>query len=59
MPLEYLLIGLATALFGVLAGTIAAWFVVTRLMTLSFVFEAASAGGRGRLRRLVVRSASA
>ena len=40
---EYLMIGLATALFGVLSGSIAAWFVVTRLMTLSFVFEAAGA----------------
>ena len=40
---EYLMIGLATAVFGVLSGSIAAWFVVTRLMTLSFVFEAAGA----------------
>jgi putative ABC transport system permease protein len=40
---EYLMIGLATALFAVLAGSVAAWFVVTRLMTLSFVFEATSA----------------
>ncbi len=40
---EYLMIGLATALFGVLSGSIAAWFVVTRLMTLSFVFEFGSA----------------
>ncbi len=40
---EYLMIGLATALFGVLSGGLAAWFVVTRLMTLSFVFEFGSA----------------
>jgi putative ABC transport system permease protein len=40
---EYLMIGLATALFGVLSGSVAAWFVVTRLMTLSFVFEPAAA----------------
>ncbi len=41
--LEYLLIGLATAVFGVAAGSIAAWQIVTRLMTLSFVWEAGSA----------------
>lgn len=43
--LEYLLIGLATAVFGVIAGSIAAWLIVTRLMTLSFVWEAGSAAG--------------
>ncbi|EJN08076.1 putative ABC-type transport system involved in lysophospholipase L1 biosynthesis, permease component [Bradyrhizobium sp. YR681] len=43
--LEYLLIGLATALFGVIAGSIAAWMIVTRLMTLSFVWQAGSAAG--------------
>jgi putative ABC transport system permease protein len=42
--LEYLMIGLATALFGVFAGSIAAWLIVTRLMTLSFVWQAGSAG---------------
>ena len=41
--LEYLMIGLATAVFGVIAGSIAAYLVVTRLMTLSFVWEAGSA----------------
>jgi len=41
--LEYLLIGLATAVFGVAAGSIAAWQIVTRLMTLSFVWQADSA----------------
>jgi putative ABC transport system permease protein len=41
--LEYLLIGLATAVFGVAAGSIAAWQIVTRLMTLSFVWQAGSA----------------
>jgi len=40
---EYLLIGLATALFGVAAGSIAAWQIVTRLMHLSFAWEAANA----------------
>ena len=41
--LEYLLIGLATAVFGVAAGSIAAWQIVTRLMTLGFVWQAGSA----------------
>jgi putative ABC transport system permease protein len=41
--LEYLLIGLATAIFGVIAGSTAAWLIVTRLMTLSFVWEVGSA----------------
>ncbi|WP_038949864.1 ABC transporter permease, partial [Bradyrhizobium genomosp. III] len=43
--LEYLLIGLATAVFGVISGSIAAWIIVTRLMTLSFVWQAGSAAG--------------
>ena len=42
--LEYLLIGSATAVFGVLAGSLAAPLVVTRLMEFSFVFGA----GAGR-----------
>ncbi|CCE10862.1 putative ABC transporter, permease protein [Bradyrhizobium sp. STM 3843] len=41
--LEYLMIGLATAVFGVIAGSVAAWLIVTRLMTLSFVWQAGSA----------------
>jgi putative ABC transport system permease protein len=43
--LEYLLIGFATAIFGVIAGSIAAWLIVTRLMTLSFIWQAGSAAG--------------
>ncbi|MEH2623739.1 putative ABC transport system permease protein [Bradyrhizobium sp. AZCC 1719] len=43
--LEYLMIGLATAIFGVIAGSIAAWLIVTRLMTLSFIWQAGSAAG--------------
>ena len=35
--LEYSLLGLATALFGVVVGSIAAWLVVTELMNLAFV----------------------
>jgi putative ABC transport system permease protein len=41
--LEYLMIGFATAVFGVLAGSVAAWLIVTRLMTLGFVWQAGSA----------------
>jgi len=36
--LEYLLIGLATAIVGVAAGSIAAWLVMTKIMNLSFVW---------------------
>ena len=36
--LEYTLLGLATGLFGVAAGSVAAWLVVTRVMNLSFVW---------------------
>jgi putative ABC transport system permease protein len=43
--LEYLMIGFATAIFGVVAGSVAAWLIVTRLMTLSFIWEAGSAAG--------------
>ncbi len=41
--LEYLMIGLATAVFGVAAGSVAAWLIVTRLMTLGFVWQAGDA----------------
>jgi putative ABC transport system permease protein len=41
--LEYLMIGFATAIFGVTAGSVAAWLIVTRLMTLSFTWQAGSA----------------
>ncbi|TAK46880.1 MAG: FtsX-like permease family protein [Xanthobacteraceae bacterium] len=37
---EYLIIGLVTAAFGVIAGSMAAWLVVTRLMSLGFVWQA-------------------
>ena len=43
--LEYLMIGFATAIFGVIAGSIAAWLFVTRLMTLGFIWQAGSAAG--------------
>lgn len=41
--LEYLLLGLVTALFGVLAGTAAAWAIVTHMMRFAFLFDAAGA----------------
>jgi putative ABC transport system permease protein len=43
--MEYLMIGLATAIFGAVAGSVAAWLIVTRLMTLSFIWQAGSAAG--------------
>jgi putative ABC transport system permease protein len=43
--LEYLMIGFATAVFGVFAGSVAAWLIVTRLMTLGFIWQAGSAAG--------------
>jgi putative ABC transport system permease protein len=36
--LEYLLIGLATALVGVAAGSVAAWLVMTEVMNLGFTW---------------------
>lgn len=36
--LEYLLLGLATAVFGIGAGSVAAWAVVTKVMTLPFLW---------------------
>ena len=36
--IEYLLLGTATALFGVLAGSVAGWLIVTELMHLKFVW---------------------
>jgi putative ABC transport system permease protein len=54
--LEYLLIGTATALFGVAAGSLAAWRVVVDVMTLPFVWLAApaSAAALGALAVTVV-----
>jgi putative ABC transport system permease protein len=37
--LEYLLIGAATALFGIAAGTIAGALVITKVMNLPFVWQ--------------------
>jgi putative ABC transport system permease protein len=41
--LEYLVLGVATAIFGVAAGSVAAWLVVTKVMNLSFVWLPGSA----------------
>ena len=43
--LEYLLLGATTALFGVAAGSVAAWYVLTRIMNLSFVWLPGPAAG--------------
>jgi putative ABC transport system permease protein len=43
--LEYLLLGGATAIFGVLAGSVAAWVVTTRIMNLDFVWLPMPAAG--------------
>jgi putative ABC transport system permease protein len=43
--LEYLMLGGATALFGVAAGSIAAWLVVTRVMNLTFAWLPGPAAG--------------
>jgi putative ABC transport system permease protein len=43
--LEYLLIGLATALFGIVMGTLAADLVVTRVMDFPFVWVPGQATG--------------
>ena len=42
--IEYGLLGAATALFGVTAGSLAAWFIVVRVMEFSFRFAWATAG---------------
>ncbi|HEX8168800.1 MAG TPA: ABC transporter permease [Beijerinckiaceae bacterium] len=41
--LEYGALGLATAVFGLIAGTAAAWYVVTRVMNMSFSAELSGA----------------
>ncbi|EIM25289.1 ABC transporter permease [Microvirga lotononidis] len=41
--LEYGLLGLATAVFGILAGTLAAYFIITRVMSLSFTLDLSGA----------------
>jgi putative ABC transport system permease protein len=41
--LEYLLLGLITAIFGVAVGSLAAWRVVVDVMNLSYVWEAGPA----------------
>jgi len=43
--MEYLLLGFATAVFGIVAGAGAGWFVVTQVMGATFVFLPSVAGG--------------
>ena len=42
--LEYGILGVATAVFGTLAGTAAAWWIVEKLMKLSLEWSLAGAG---------------
>jgi putative ABC transport system permease protein len=42
---EYGMIGAATALFGVLAGSLAGWAVATRIMRLDFAFDLSAVAG--------------
>ncbi|MDP8919219.1 MAG: FtsX-like permease family protein, partial [Pseudomonadota bacterium] len=41
--LEYGVLGIATAVFGLLAGTLAAYFIITRVMNLSFTLDLSGA----------------
>ena len=50
--LEYLLLGLATALFGVAAGSLAAWLVVSEMMNLRIRVATAAGARRRRSARL-------
>jgi putative ABC transport system permease protein len=43
--LEFLLLGAATAIFGLIAGSVAAWFVLTGIMEIPFAFLPAPAIG--------------
>jgi putative ABC transport system permease protein len=43
--LEYLIHGLATAVFGLFAGTVAGWFVLTQLMNIDFEMLPGAAAG--------------
>ena len=37
--IEYTLLGLATAIFAILAGSLAAWFVISVIMSFAFVIQ--------------------
>jgi putative ABC transport system permease protein len=43
--MEYALLGLATAVFAILAGSLAAWFVISVIMTFQFVLLPGVAAG--------------
>jgi putative ABC transport system permease protein len=51
--LEFLLVGLATAVFGLFAGTLAAWFVIASVMGIGFTFLAGPALGAGAVALLL------
>jgi putative ABC transport system permease protein len=53
LALEFLLLGLATAFFGLLAGSAAAWFVLGRVMDIGFSFLAGPALGAAGLALLL------
>jgi putative ABC transport system permease protein len=52
--LEFLGIGLATAVFGLLAGGLAAWFVLTNVMDIAFSFLAGPAIGAAALALVLI-----
>jgi putative ABC transport system permease protein len=51
--LEFLMIGLATAVFGLAAGAAAAWFVLVNVMEIGFSFLAGPALGAALLALLL------
>jgi putative ABC transport system permease protein len=52
--IEFLGVGLATAVFGVIAGALAAWFVLTNVMEIGFSFLAGPAIGAASLALVLV-----
>ena len=52
--IEFLGVGLATAVFGVIAGALAAWFVLTNVMEIEFSFLAGPAIGAASLALVLV-----
>ena len=50
--LEFLFLGAAAAVFGVVAGSLAAWYVLTRVMDTDFAFLAGPALARRRSPRV-------
>ena len=52
--IEYLLLGAATALFGVLSGSLAGWLIVTDLMHLHFTWQPLAGAGGGHALAVLV-----